>query len=97
MGADISMVDMAFAPFLERTAASLAYYKGFHIRGPGTFPAVERWFDAMEGRPAYLATRADYYSTCHDLPPQLGGAPCSTQLLVRLLVSGADGDLVRHC
>lgn len=74
MGKDFSYVDAVFAPFLERMVASLAYYKGFHMRGTGEFPGIESWFDAMEQRPAYLATRSDHYTHCHDLPPQLGGA-----------------------
>jgi glutathione S-transferase len=74
LGETLSMVDLAFIPFLERTAASLAYYKGFYIRGKREFPGVEAWFDAMETRTTYLGTRSDYYTHCHDLPPQLGGA-----------------------
>lgn len=58
---------------LERMAASLAYYKGTYIRGQGTWPAIERWFDAMESRPTYMGTKSDHYTHCHDLPPQLGG------------------------
>lgn len=70
---DFSMVDIVFAPFLERITASIPYYKGFIVRGQGTWLHLERWFDAMETRPAYLAFRSDYYTHCHDLPPQLGG------------------------
>ena len=33
LGAELSLVDIVFAPFLERIAASLAYYKGFFVRG----------------------------------------------------------------
>lgn len=28
MGADVTLVDCVFAPFLERIVASIAYYKG---------------------------------------------------------------------
>ena len=35
LGADISMVDIVFAPFLERIAASILYYKGMVVRGQG--------------------------------------------------------------
>jgi glutathione S-transferase len=35
LGGDISLVDITFAPMLERAAASLAYYKGFWLRGEG--------------------------------------------------------------
>ena len=78
VGHDISIVDVQFAPFLERIVASLLYYKGLPIRVvPGTttttYPAINAWFDAMEGLPSYRLTKGDYYSHCWDLPPQLGG------------------------
>lgn len=73
LGAEYSLVDVIFAPFLERIAASLAYYKGFIVRGAGRFPNLERWFEAMESRSAYIGTKSDYFTHCHDLPPQLGG------------------------
>jgi hypothetical protein len=73
LGADISLVDITFAPMLERAAASLAYYKGYVMRGAGKWPELEAWFDAMESRPTYLGTKSDHYTHCHDLPPQLGG------------------------
>lgn len=64
---------------LERAAASLAYYKGYYMRGQGKWPAIDSWFDAMESRSTYLGTRSDYYTHCHDLPPQLGGREQSKQ------------------
>ena len=42
MGADISMPDLVFAPFLERIAASILYYKGVKVRGSGQFPHMDR-------------------------------------------------------
>ena len=77
LGKDISIVDVQFAPFLERTVASLLYYKGFQIRvAPGEqtmYPAINQWFDAMEELPSYQVSKSDYYTHCWDLPPQLGG------------------------
>lgn len=35
MGPELSLVDITFTPFLERMAASLAYYKGFKMEGNG--------------------------------------------------------------
>jgi hypothetical protein len=32
LGDDVTIVDLMFAPFLERMAASLPYYKGFEVR-----------------------------------------------------------------
>ena len=80
LGKELSLVDVVFSPFLERIAASIYYYKGFVVRGEGRWANIERWFEAMEQRPAYLGTRSDYFTHVHDLPPQLGGAyiklPC---------------------
>ena len=77
MGENVSLVDFMFAPFLERMAASLIYFKGYQFRvakGAKTqFPAINKWFDAMETLESYQLTKSDYYTHCWDLPPQLGG------------------------
>jgi len=73
LGEQISMVDIKFAPFLERMHASLAYFKGFQVRDGERWPSLARWFDAMEKRSTYLGTKSDFYTHSHDLPPQLGG------------------------
>lgn len=82
LGSTFSLVDVQFAPFLERMAASLLYYKGFQIRVAHNdnnnnqnhpYPNINRWFDAMDDLPAYVLTKSDYYTHCWDLPPQLGG------------------------
>ncbi len=59
-----------FAPFLERMAASLPYYKGLPIRANPKYPRVDAWFTAMESRPSYRHIQSDYYTHVHDLPPQ---------------------------
>jgi glutathione S-transferase len=63
LGKDASLVDFMYASFLERMAASLLYYKGFQMRVvPGTrtdYPAVNRWFDAMETLESYRLTKSD--------------------------------------
>jgi glutathione S-transferase len=77
LGNDISQVDVMFAPFLERMAASLLYYKGFMMRVPAPgvktdYPNLNKWFDAMETLPSYqLTPKSDYYTHCWDLPPQV--------------------------
>jgi glutathione S-transferase len=77
MGVEVTMVDFQFAPFLERMAASLLFFKGFTMRvPPGTktnYPAINKWFDAIEKLDSYQLTKSDYYTHCWDLPPQLGG------------------------
>ena len=77
MGKDVTIVDFMFAPFLERMAASLLFFKGFMMRVPKNtktdFPNLNKWFDAMEMLESYKLTKSDYYTHCWDLPPQLGG------------------------
>uniref|UniRef100_A0A7S0LIK9 GST N-terminal domain-containing protein n=1 Tax=Coccolithus braarudii TaxID=221442 RepID=A0A7S0LIK9_9EUKA len=72
LGADTSLVDCMFAPFLERMAASVLYYKGLAVRTNGDWPNVVRWFEAMEERPSYRHICSDFYTHAHDLPPQIG-------------------------
>ncbi|KAG2493053.1 hypothetical protein HYH03_008716 [Edaphochlamys debaryana] len=92
LGPELSLVDCTFAPMLERINASLAYYKGAYIRGRGRWPAVERWFDAMESRPTYMGTRSDFYTHAHDLPPQLGGCAMTAEgEPVAAALDGTDG------
>lgn len=55
-------------------------------RGP------DRWFDAMDTREVYRGAKSDYYTHCHDLPPQIGGcrvAPAG--VLFKDEVDGKDG------
>lgn len=71
LGATFSLADVNLAPFMERAAASVPFYRGLLVRTGGRWPSLERWFEAMEGRPAYAALRGDFYTHCLDLPPQL--------------------------
>jgi len=77
LGETVTLVDCMFAPFLERMAASMIFFKGFQIRVPKgaktDYPAINKWFDAMETLESYTLTKGCYYSHCWDLPPQLGG------------------------
>lgn len=99
LGQSISLVDIMFAPFLERAAASLAYFKGYVFRGTGDaddearqrWPNVNLWFDAMESRSTYRGTKSDYYTHAHDLPPQLGGCGLEAQAFADSL-DGKTGD-----
>lgn len=93
MGKELSFVDLLFIPFLERMCASLPYYKNLVIRGTGRWPNVERWFQTLEVETDwYAGIKSDYYTHCHDLPPQIGGcagvpeaAPLAAQ------IDGLDG------
>lgn len=57
-----SLVDLTYVPHLERMAASTAYWKGLQIRGNPRWPAITRWFEALELRPTYMATKSDFYT-----------------------------------
>lgn len=71
LGADVSIVDVMFAPFLERMAASLPYYKGFESR-TSKYPNLLRWYESMDTRESFRGIKSDYYTHCRDLPPQIG-------------------------
>lgn len=57
-----SLVDLTYVPHLERMAASTAYWKGLHIRGNERWPSINRWFEALEMRPSYMAGKSDFYT-----------------------------------
>lgn len=69
---DLSIVDLTYLSHIERMLASVAFWSGVKIRGSGRWKAIERWFDAFEERPSYLATKSDYYTHVMDIPPQYG-------------------------
>ena len=71
LGREVTLVDCFFAPFLERMAASLPYFKGLRVRANDAYPNLERWFRAMEARPSYRHIQSDFYTHVHDLPPQV--------------------------
>ncbi|CAM9497065.1 unnamed protein product [Ectocarpus sp. 12 AP-2014] len=73
LGKELSYVDLMYTPFLERMAASIPYFKGLEVRRNPRWPNIDRWFDAMDTREVYRGAKSDYYTHCHDLPPQIGG------------------------
>ena len=57
----------------SQEAESMSVWTGepvLKLRGTGDFPNLDRWLAAFEERPAYLATKSDYYTHCQDIPPQ---------------------------
>ena len=97
LGESFSLVDITYTPFLERMAASLAYYKGFRMEGGGRWAGLDAWYAAMASRPAYAGVKSDYYTHCHDLPPQLGGCEANgdeEQMAMRAAIDG-EGDAWR--
>jgi glutathione S-transferase len=68
----LSIADLTYLSHIERMCASAAFWSGLKIRGSGKWPLIDRWFDAFEERPSYLATKSDYYTHVQDIPPQYG-------------------------
>ena len=60
LGAEVSLVDLAWYPFFERLPA-WTHYRDFAI--PDDCPKIARWADAMAGRASAqaVANDADYY------------------------------------
>ena len=97
MGEELTLVDVTYAPFLERMAASCVTTRGFKMEGTGgRWPAVDAWYAAMASREdTYARIKSDYYTHCHDLPPQLGGCEANgddAQTAARTRSTAADGD-----
>lgn len=93
LGGTCSLADCVFASSLERIAASILYYKGLRIRG-GRWPCIEAWFRKMETHESYMASRADFHTNVHDLPPQIGGCIASgtpDQMAAAAAIDGTDG------
>jgi len=90
LGAELSLVDCMFAPFLERMAASLPYYKALVLRANPDYPRLNAWFAAMEARPSYRHIQSDFYTHVHDLPPQVGR--CQAVPEAREYAAAIDGD-----
>ncbi|AFY45795.1 glutathione S-transferase family protein [Nostoc sp. PCC 7107] len=54
-----SLVDIMYSPHLDRLAANLPVYRGYHIKGNPRFPRINAWFDALNQRPAYHRVKSD--------------------------------------
>ena len=68
----LSIIDLTYISHVERMCASVPYWAGFKVRGHGRWPNIERWMDAFEALPSYMATKSDYYTHVKDIPPQYG-------------------------
>ncbi|MBD0261789.1 MAG: glutathione S-transferase C-terminal domain-containing protein [Tolypothrix sp. T3-bin4] len=54
-----SLVDIMYSPHLDRLAANLPVYRGYHIKGNERFPRINAWFEALNQRPAYQRVKSD--------------------------------------
>ena len=71
-GPEPSVIDLQYVSHVERMCASVLFWKGLNIRNHKELPQLEAWLRAFERRPAYLATKSDYYTHVCDIPPQYG-------------------------
>lgn len=69
---NLSIVDLTYVTHIERMCASCLYWSGLDIRASDKWPHINRWLEAFEARPTYMATKSDYYTHVMDIPPQYG-------------------------
>uniref|UniRef100_A0A7S0Q824 GST N-terminal domain-containing protein n=1 Tax=Coccolithus braarudii TaxID=221442 RepID=A0A7S0Q824_9EUKA len=67
-----SLVDLQYVSHVERMVASVAFWKGIRMRDASKLPNLEKWLQAFEVRPTYMATKSDPYTHVMDIPPQYG-------------------------
>ncbi len=54
-----SLIDIMYSPHLDRLAANLPVYRGYHIKENPRFPRINAWFEAINQRPAYHRVKSD--------------------------------------
>ncbi|HLO84355.1 MAG TPA: glutathione S-transferase family protein [Nostocaceae cyanobacterium] len=58
-GSSFGLIDIMYSPHLDRLAANLPVYRGYHIKGNERFPRLNAWFAAIKERPAYHRVNSD--------------------------------------
>ncbi len=53
------LVDIMYSPHLDRLAANLPAYRGYHIKGNPRYPRINTWFEALAQRSAYHRVKSD--------------------------------------
>jgi glutathione S-transferase len=56
---EFSLVDIMYAPQLSRLASNLPVYISYQIRGNQRFPNLNRWYEAIDSRPAFKRIKSD--------------------------------------
>ncbi|MFB2837003.1 glutathione S-transferase family protein [Floridanema evergladense] len=70
-----SLVDIMYSAHLDRLAANLPVYRGYHIKGNPRFPRLNAWFEAINQRPAYHRVRSDSITNNLLLRRRFGSQP----------------------
>ncbi|MDJ0581491.1 glutathione S-transferase family protein [Crocosphaera sp.] len=56
---DFGLVDIMYIPSIERLAANLPTFRGYHLLGNEKYPLLNRWLKAMNKRPNYQRIKSD--------------------------------------
>jgi len=75
-----SLVDIMYSAHLDRLAANLPVYRGYHIKGNPRFPRLNAWFEAINQRPAYHRVRSDSITNNLLLRRRFGSQPIGNLL-----------------
>lgn len=87
-----SLVDIMYSPHLDRLAANLPLYRGYHIKGNPRFPLINIWFAALKKRPAYNRVKSDNITNNLLLRRRFGIEPIGNPLPLDL----ADAEFIEY-
>lgn len=87
-----SLVDIMYSPHLDRLAANLPLYRGYHIKGNPRFPLINVWFAALKKRPAYNRVKSDNITNNLLLRRRFGVEPIGNPLPLDL----ADAEFIEY-
>ncbi|MDB9487979.1 glutathione S-transferase family protein [Dolichospermum circinale CS-1225] len=87
-----SLVDIMYSPHLDRLAANLPVYRGYHIKGNPRFPLINVWFAALKKRPAYNRVKSDNITNNLLLRRRFGVEPIGSPLPLDL----ADAEFIEY-
>ncbi|MBD1843411.1 glutathione S-transferase N-terminal domain-containing protein [Cyanobacteria bacterium FACHB-63] len=84
-----SLVDIMYSPHLDRLAANLPVYRGYHIKENSRYPNLNAWFAALNDRPAYHRVKSDEATNNLLLRRRWGVEPISNPLPLDPVLSEA--------
>lgn len=87
-----SLVDIMYSPHLDRLAANLPVYRGYHIKGNPRYPRINAWFEALNQRPAYHRVKSDDTTNYLLLRRRWGGQPIGNPLPL----DAADSEAIQY-